>query len=89
LPLRTSIEPANRLPRRNIVDCRSDSLCLAVERVTVPQWTSYWLDGTNVNDYAGGGPASILGASLSVDAVEEFSVINANPPEITVRHWVA
>ncbi|HXJ41147.1 MAG TPA: TonB-dependent receptor, partial [Bryobacteraceae bacterium] len=34
----------------------------------------------NVNDYAGGGPASVLGASLGVDAVEEFSVITANPP---------
>jgi hypothetical protein len=45
-----------------------------------PQQTSYWLDGINVNDYAGGGPASILGASLGVDAVEEFSVITANPP---------
>ena len=45
-----------------------------------PQQTSYWLDGINVNDYAGGGPASVLGASLGVDAVEEFSVITANPP---------
>jgi hypothetical protein len=45
-----------------------------------PQQTSYWLDGINVNDYAGGGPASVLGASLGVDAVEEFLVITANPP---------
>jgi Carboxypeptidase regulatory-like domain/TonB dependent receptor len=45
-----------------------------------PQQSSYWLDGVNVNDYAGGGPGSILGASLGVDAVEEFSVITANPP---------
>jgi hypothetical protein len=45
-----------------------------------PQQSSYWLDGINVNDYAGGGPASVLGASLGVDAVEEFSVITANPP---------
>jgi hypothetical protein len=45
-----------------------------------PQQSSYWLDGVNVNDYAGGGPASVLGASLGVDAVEEFSVITANPP---------
>jgi hypothetical protein len=34
-----------------------------------PQQTSYWLDGISVNDYAGGGPASVLGASLGVDAV--------------------
>jgi hypothetical protein len=45
-----------------------------------PQQSSYWLDGIYVNDYAGGGPASVLGASLGVDAVEEFSVITANPP---------
>ena len=45
-----------------------------------PQQSSYWLDGVNVNDYSGGGPASILGVSLGVDAVEEFSVITANPP---------
>jgi hypothetical protein len=45
-----------------------------------PQQSSYWLDGINVNDYAGGGPASVLGASLGVDAVEEFSVVTANPP---------
>jgi Carboxypeptidase regulatory-like domain len=45
-----------------------------------PQQSSYWLDGVNVNDYAGGGPGSILGVSLGVDAVEEFSVITANPP---------
>jgi hypothetical protein len=45
-----------------------------------PQQSSYWLDGINVNDYAGGAPASVLGASLGVDSVEEFSVITANPP---------
>ena len=45
-----------------------------------PQQSSYWLDGVNVNDYAGGAPGSILGVSLGVDAVEEFSVITANPP---------
>lgn len=45
-----------------------------------PQQTSYWLDGVNLNDYAGGGPGSVLGISLGVDAVEEFSVITATPP---------
>jgi hypothetical protein len=45
-----------------------------------PEQSTYWLDGINLNDYAGGGPASVLGASLGVDAVEEFSVITANPP---------
>lgn len=45
-----------------------------------PEQSTYWLDGINVNDYAGGGPASVLGATLGVDAVAEFSVITANPP---------
>jgi hypothetical protein len=45
-----------------------------------PQQSSYWLDGVNVNDYSGGGPGSILGVSLGVDSVAEFSVITANPP---------
>jgi len=45
-----------------------------------PQQNTYWLDGVNVNDYSGGGPGSILGVGLGVDAVEEFSVITANPP---------
>lgn len=45
-----------------------------------PEQTSYWLDGISVNDYAGGGPGSVLGLSLGVDAVEEFSVITSNAP---------
>ncbi len=47
---------------------------------TRPEETSYRLDGVNVNDYAGGGPASTLGVSLGVDAIEEFSVITGNAP---------
>ncbi len=45
-----------------------------------PEQTSFWLDGANVNDYAGGGPGSVLGLSLGVDAVEEFSVISSKAP---------
>jgi hypothetical protein len=43
-----------------------------------PGQTSFELDGINVTDYAGGGPASVLGLSLGVDAIEEFSVITEN-----------
>ena len=43
-----------------------------------PEQSSYWLDGINVNDYSGGGPGSVLGVSLGVDAIEEFSVITSN-----------
>jgi hypothetical protein len=45
-----------------------------------PQESSYWLDGVSVNDYAGGGPASVLGISLGVDAIQEFSVVTSNAP---------
>jgi hypothetical protein len=45
-----------------------------------PEQTSYWLDGINVNDYAGGGPGDVLGLSLGVDAIEEFAVITSNAP---------
>jgi hypothetical protein len=43
-----------------------------------PQQNNYRLDGVSVNDYAGGGPASVLGVSLGVDAVQEFSVVTGN-----------
>jgi outer membrane receptor protein involved in Fe transport len=45
-----------------------------------PQGNSYRLDGVNVNDYANGGPGSVSGATLGVDAVQEFSVITSNAP---------
>src|SRR5277367_3410788 len=45
-----------------------------------PQQSSYRLDGVSVNDYAGGGPASVLGVSLGVDAIQEFSVVTGNAP---------
>jgi hypothetical protein len=43
-----------------------------------PQQNNYRLDGVSVNDYANGGPASVLGGSLGVDAIQEFSVITTN-----------
>jgi hypothetical protein len=43
-----------------------------------PQQNSYRLDGVSLNDYAGSGPASVVGASLGVDAIQEFSVITGN-----------
>ena len=33
-----------------------------------------------MNDYDGGGPASVLGISLGVDAIQEFSVVTGNAP---------
>src|SRR5579862_6935140 len=44
-----------------------------------PEATSFELDGINVTDYSGGGPASVLGLSLGVDAIEEFSIVTENP----------
>jgi Carboxypeptidase regulatory-like domain len=45
-----------------------------------PEQTSFELDGINVTDYAGGSPASVLGLSLGVDAIEEFSIVMENAP---------
>ena len=45
-----------------------------------PQQSSYLLDGVNVDDYAGGGPGSVLGVNLGVDAIQEFSVVTRNAP---------
>ena len=43
-----------------------------------PQQTNYRLDGVSLNDYAGGGPGSVLGGSAGVDSVREFSVVTSN-----------
>ena len=45
-----------------------------------PQQNNYRLDGVSVNDYSGGGPGSVLGVSLGVDAIQEFSVVTSNAP---------
>jgi len=43
-----------------------------------PQQNNYRLDGVSLNDYANGAPGSVLGGSLCVDAIQEFSVITSN-----------
>jgi hypothetical protein len=45
---------------------------------TRPQLNNYRVDGISVIDYASGGPGSVLGYALGVDAVEEFSVLTSN-----------
>ena len=45
---------------------------------TRPASNNYRIDGINVNDYTGSGPGSVEGATLGVDAVEEFSVLTSN-----------
>ena len=45
-----------------------------------PQQNSYRLDGININDYANGGPGSVVGATLGVDAIQEFTVITSDAP---------
>jgi hypothetical protein len=45
---------------------------------TRPQLNNYRLDGLSVVDFSGGGPGSVLGITLGVDAVGEFSVLTAN-----------
>jgi len=43
-----------------------------------PTQNNYRLDGNSITDYAMGGPGSVLGVNLGVDAIQEFSVINGN-----------
>ena len=43
-----------------------------------PQQNNYRIDGISVNDYANGGPGSVLGGNLGVDAIQEFSVLTSN-----------
>ena len=43
-----------------------------------PTQNNYRLDGLSINDYGNGGPGSVLGANLGVDAIAEFSVITGN-----------
>ena len=43
-----------------------------------PQQNNYRLDGISINDYANGGPGSVIGGSLGVDAIQEFSVLTSN-----------
>jgi hypothetical protein len=43
-----------------------------------PQQNNYRLDGASLNDYANGGPGSVLGGNLGVDAIREFSVLTSN-----------
>jgi hypothetical protein len=43
-----------------------------------PTQNNYRLDGISLNDYSNGGPGSVLGGNLGVDAVEEFSVLTSN-----------
>ena len=43
-----------------------------------PQQNNYRIDGVSLNDYANGGPGSVLGGNLGADAVAEFSVTTSN-----------
>jgi Carboxypeptidase regulatory-like domain/TonB dependent receptor-like, beta-barrel len=43
-----------------------------------PQENNYRLDGISENGYSNGGPGSVLGGNLGVDAVQEFSVLTTN-----------
>jgi hypothetical protein len=43
-----------------------------------PTQNNYRIDGVSVNDYTNGGPGSVEGSTLGVDAVQEFSVVTSN-----------
>lgn len=43
-----------------------------------PQQNNYRVDGVSVNDYSNGPPGSVMGGTLGVDAIQEFSVLTSN-----------
>ncbi len=43
-----------------------------------PVLNNYRIDGISVNDYGNSGPGSVAGATLGVDAIQEFSVLTSN-----------
>lgn len=43
-----------------------------------PNENTYRIDGININDYTNGAPGSVIGASLGVDAIQEFNVVTTN-----------
>ena len=43
-----------------------------------PQQNNYRLDGISINDPTNGGPGSVIGGNLGVDAIAEFSVLTTN-----------
>lgn len=43
-----------------------------------PQQNNYRLDGISINDPSNGGPGSVLGGNIGVDAISEFSVLTSN-----------
>jgi Carboxypeptidase regulatory-like domain/TonB-dependent Receptor Plug Domain len=45
-----------------------------------PQQNNYRIDGISVVDYTNGAPSNVLGGTLGVDAIQEFSVITSNAP---------
>ena len=45
---------------------------------TRPQQNNFRLDGVSIEDYAGGGPGSVAGVAMGVDAIQEFSVLTSN-----------
>ncbi len=47
---------------------------------TRPQGNNYRIDGISINDYSNGGPGSVLGVLLGVEAVQEFSVVTNSAP---------
>src|SRR6202049_617360 len=64
--------PQDRIEGRVALELRSASPEAA------PKQNNYRLDGISINDYSNGGPGSVLGGNLGVDAIQEFSVLTSN-----------
>ena len=52
--------------------------CKCPSRVLAHNENNYRIDGISVNDYSNGGPGSVEGSTLGVDAIQEFSVLTSN-----------
>jgi hypothetical protein len=73
-PVRT--QPAVAVSNQRANRGEGNQLTIAGAR---PQGNNYRVDGISINDYSNGGPGGVLGSSLGVDAIQEFSVVTANP----------
>ena len=73
--LQPGVSPILTQPSQSENRGYGDQLAISGAR---PQQNNYRLDGVSLNDYSNGGPGSVLGGNLGVDAIQEFSVLTSN-----------
>lgn len=75
--LQPGVDSMNSLQLQGARDTRGEGVAMAISG-SRPQENNYRLDGISINDYSNGGPGSVLGITLGVDAIQEFSVLTSN-----------